>query len=56
LLTESPIYDYLTAKGYKTEKEDIHMEGWPVQFLPPDAALGSDARPFFLIAFAGCFT
>jgi hypothetical protein len=43
LLTVSPIYDYLTAKGYKTEKEYIHIEGWPVQFLPPSDALGEEA-------------
>ncbi len=43
LLTMSPIYDYLTARGYKTEKKYIIIEGWPVQFLPPRDALGKEA-------------
>jgi hypothetical protein len=43
LLTVSPIYEYLTAKGYRIEKEYIHIEGWPVQFLPPSDALGEEA-------------
>jgi hypothetical protein len=43
LLTVSPIYNYLTARGYKTEKEYIIIEGWPVQFLPPRDALGEEA-------------
>ena len=43
LLTVLPIYNYLTARGYKTEKEYIIIEGWPVQFLPPRDALGEEA-------------
>jgi hypothetical protein len=43
LLTVSPIYDYLAAKGYPTEKEYIIIDGWPVQFLPPSDALGEEA-------------
>ncbi len=39
LLTLAPIYDYLTSRGCKTEKETIVIEGWPVQFLPPGGAL-----------------
>jgi hypothetical protein len=34
LLALSPVYDYLTGKGYKMEKEHIIIEGIPVQFLP----------------------
>jgi hypothetical protein len=34
LLTLSPIYEYLTARGFKAEKEYIVIAGWPVQFLP----------------------
>jgi hypothetical protein len=34
LLALSSLYDYLKAKGYKTEKEHIIIEGIPVQFLP----------------------
>ena len=43
LLTVAPIYDYLKARGYKTEKEYIIIEGWPVQFLPPSDTLGEEA-------------
>lgn len=30
----SPIYEYLTSKGYSTEKEYIVIEGITVQFIP----------------------
>lgn len=30
----SPIYEYLTARGYQAEGVMINIEGWPVQFLP----------------------
>lgn len=43
LLTVSPIYGHLTARGYKTEGEYIVIEGWPVQFLPPGDALTEEA-------------
>ena len=43
LLTLSPIYDYLTARGFKAEKEYIVIAGWPVQFLPPGNALVEEA-------------
>jgi hypothetical protein len=43
LLTVSPIYDYLTARGYRAEKEYIIIENWPVQFLPPVNALVEEA-------------
>jgi hypothetical protein len=43
LLTLSPIYDYLTARGFKAEKEYIIIEKWPVQFLPPGNALVEEA-------------
>ena len=43
LLTVSPIYDYLTARGFKVEKEYIIIEKWPVRFLPPGNALGEEA-------------
>ena len=39
LITLTPIYDYLAARGFKVEKEHIIIEGWPVQFLPPSNAL-----------------
>lgn len=43
LLSLTPIYDYLAARGFKSENEHIVIEGWPVQFLPPADALGEEA-------------
>lgn len=43
LLTLSPIYDYLTERGFKAEKEHVVIEKWPVQFLPPGNALVEEA-------------
>lgn len=43
LVSLTPIYDYLTARGFKAEKEYIIIEGWPVQFLPPGNALVEEA-------------
>jgi hypothetical protein len=34
LISISPIYTYLTQRGYTPQKECIIVEGWPVQFLP----------------------
>ncbi|MEK7675912.1 MAG: hypothetical protein AAB676_08790 [Verrucomicrobiota bacterium] len=34
IATPKPIYDYLTARGCKTEGEYLVIEDWPVQFLP----------------------
>jgi hypothetical protein len=44
LLTLSPIYSYLAAKGYgEHRKEGVVIEGWPVQFLPVANDLDADA-------------
>jgi hypothetical protein len=43
IITPKPIYDYLTALGYKTQGEYILVEGWPVQFLPPTGPLMEEA-------------
>ncbi len=43
IITPKPIYDYLTALGYKTQGEYILVEGWPVQFLPPTGPLVEEA-------------
>lgn len=43
LITIAPIYDYLTARGHKTDGEYIVIGGWPVQFLPPGDALTEEA-------------
>ena len=43
LISLTPIYDYLTARGFKAEQEYIVIGGWPVQFLPPENALVEEA-------------
>jgi hypothetical protein len=43
LISLSPIYDYLTSRGFKADKEYIVVEGWPVQFLPAGSALINEA-------------
>jgi hypothetical protein len=43
LLNLSPIYDYLTSRGCKTENEYIVIAGWPVQFLPTGNPLEDEA-------------
>jgi len=34
LVSLSPLYDWLTQRGYETEKEQAIIEGIPVQFIP----------------------
>lgn len=43
LLTLSPVYDYLLAKGYRAEGEYIVIGDWPVRFLPPPGPLEEEA-------------
>jgi hypothetical protein len=43
LISLTPIYDYLTARGFTAENEYIVIDGWPVQFLPPGDALVEEA-------------
>jgi hypothetical protein len=43
LISLAPIYDYLTSRGFKAEKEYIVVGGWPVQFLAPGDALVEEA-------------
>jgi hypothetical protein len=43
LISLSPIYDYLTSRGFKAEKEYIIIDRWPVQFLPAASALIEEA-------------
>jgi len=43
LLSVSPIYDYLRARGCRIEGERIVVGDWPVQFLPPHGALEQEA-------------
>lgn len=34
LMILRPVYEYLSARGYNSESAFIHIEGFPVQFLP----------------------
>ena len=43
LVALTPIYDYLTARGHKAEREYIVIGGWPVQFLPASNGLVEEA-------------
>lgn len=43
LITPKPIFDHLSSKGYRIDGEYVHVEGWPVQFLPPDGPLIEEA-------------
>jgi hypothetical protein len=43
LLSLSPIYDYLKARGGTVEDEHIVIGGWPVQFLPAGDELELEA-------------
>ena len=43
LVSISPIYEYLAARGFKAEREYVVIGGWPVQFLPAGDALAEEA-------------
>jgi hypothetical protein len=43
LLSLSPIYDYLLARGYETRGQFIVIEGWAVEFVPPGTPLVEEA-------------
>jgi hypothetical protein len=43
ILSVKPIFDYLTGRHYKVEREHVVVEGWHVQFLPPSGPLGEEA-------------
>jgi hypothetical protein len=43
LISLSPIYEYLKARGGIAEKEHIILGGWPVQFLVPSNELELEA-------------
>jgi hypothetical protein len=43
LLSLTPIYAYLTQRGYVPQGETILIEDWPVQFLPVYDALTEEA-------------
>lgn len=43
LLSLTPVYEYLTARGCKAKGEHILIGDWPVQFLGPANALEQEA-------------
>src|SRR3954465_3220067 len=43
LISLSPIYDYLSARGGRVEHEYMVIGGWPVQFLPASDPLELEA-------------
>ena len=43
LLSLTPVYDYLIARGCKAKGEHIMIGDWPVQFLAPAIALEQEA-------------
>lgn len=43
LISISSIYEYLAAKGCRTEGEHVVVGGWPVQFLPASTPLEAEA-------------
>lgn len=43
LLSLTPLYDYLRARGASVEDEHIKIGDWPVQFLPPSTPLEEEA-------------
>jgi hypothetical protein len=34
LISLTPLYEYLRAKGYREKNETVTIEGWDVQFIP----------------------
>ena len=43
VISPTPIFDYLKARGGSMEGEYIVIAGWPVQFLPPATLLVEEA-------------
>lgn len=43
IATLDPIYEYLKASGYHFKGQHLQIEGWPVEFLPAEDPLCSDA-------------
>jgi hypothetical protein len=43
ILTLTPIYDFLRARGYQPEGEAVVIGNWPVQFLPAETPLLREA-------------
>ncbi len=43
ILSLSPIYEACAKRGFHAQGDAISIEGWPVQFLPADQPLESEA-------------
>lgn len=43
ILTLTPIYDFLRARGYEPEGDAVVIGKWPVQFLPAESPLLREA-------------
>jgi hypothetical protein len=43
LLTLSPLYDFIKARGGSVQSEYVVLDDWPVQFLPAADALDEEA-------------
>jgi hypothetical protein len=43
ILTLAPIYEACATLGYQPQGDAIHIEGWPVQFLPASEPLVAEA-------------
>jgi len=43
ILTLTPVYDFLKARGHEAEGEAVQVHGWPVQFLPAESPLLREA-------------
>lgn len=43
ILTLTPIYDFLKARGHEARGDAVDIAGWPVQFLPAETPLLREA-------------
>lgn len=43
ILTLTPLYEFLKARGHEPEGDAVSVGGWPVQFLPAESALLREA-------------
>ena len=43
ILTLTPIYEFLRARGYQAQGESVVIGNWPVQFLPAETPLLREA-------------
>ncbi|MCF7790123.1 MAG: hypothetical protein K9N47_28655 [Prosthecobacter sp.] len=43
ILTLTPIYDFLQARGHSPDGDAVMVHGWPVQFLPAESVLLREA-------------